>query len=451
MTTWAALAEAAALSAQRAGAAALHCAGRRGVHADLAEGPPSAQALLRTFGARPSDVRVTLYRDTHAWCPYCHKVWVQLEEKRIPYKVEKINMRCYGPKKRSFLAICPGGMLPVLEIDGSGHGVITESSAIMSTIEDYFPDHQPLLPPKQGRHEAERLFGLERQLFGAWLTWLRSDPKGGPSFEKAMDATDAVLGEADGPYFMATFSLVDCVFASTLERIAASVLYFKGLQVKGSGRWLGVDRWFCAMEGRDSYRASQSDFHTHVHDLPPQIGGCLSSGDAAQLTAAAAIDGGDGSWSLPLLPSEGEPPPAGAESDSECDRVEAATAVIAHHANLVASSAVAAGVGGDAGVDAAFRSVVRLLLEPSASEAVRTEMAALGSGGGGTAARALRYTRDRICVPRDMGIMAARQLRAHLNEVAEALDPASRDFPAIPIPSQNRMDVDPTRFGVQKM
>jgi hypothetical protein len=26
---------------------------------------------------------------------YCHKVWLQLEEKRVPYRVEKINMRWY--------------------------------------------------------------------------------------------------------------------------------------------------------------------------------------------------------------------------------------------------------------------------------------------------------------------------------------------------------------------
>lgn len=37
-----------------------------------------------------------LYRDHAAWCPYCQKVWLQLEEKRIPYVIEKINMRCYG-------------------------------------------------------------------------------------------------------------------------------------------------------------------------------------------------------------------------------------------------------------------------------------------------------------------------------------------------------------------
>ncbi len=36
-----------------------------------------------------------LCRDDAAWCPYCQKVWLQLEEKRIPYVIEKINMRCW--------------------------------------------------------------------------------------------------------------------------------------------------------------------------------------------------------------------------------------------------------------------------------------------------------------------------------------------------------------------
>ena len=32
------------------------------------------------------------------------KVWLQLEEKRIPYTMEKINMRCYGDKSPEYLA-----------------------------------------------------------------------------------------------------------------------------------------------------------------------------------------------------------------------------------------------------------------------------------------------------------------------------------------------------------
>lgn len=47
------------------------------------------------------------------------------------------------------------------------------------------------------------------------------------------------------------------------------------------------------------------------------------------------------------------------------------------------------------------------------------------------AAAALRYTRDRICVPRDMGLTAARQLRAHLNFIADAADPGAKCGPGM--------------------
>lgn len=40
----------------------------------LGKGPTHTDSLLRLFGNdKESDVRVTLYRDTAAWCPYCQK------------------------------------------------------------------------------------------------------------------------------------------------------------------------------------------------------------------------------------------------------------------------------------------------------------------------------------------------------------------------------------------
>jgi glutathione S-transferase len=68
---------------------------------------------------------------------------MMLEEKKIPYTVEKINMRCYGDKPDSFLQKVPRGLLPVVELDGK---IITESSEIMSTLEREFPE-APLMPP----------------------------------------------------------------------------------------------------------------------------------------------------------------------------------------------------------------------------------------------------------------------------------------------------------------
>ena len=84
---------------------------------DRVEGPTNAQATLRLFGHTEEEVLVTLYRDHHAWCPYCQKVWLWLEFKRIPYRIRKVTMRCYGSKEPWFLDVVPSGMLPALDLD----------------------------------------------------------------------------------------------------------------------------------------------------------------------------------------------------------------------------------------------------------------------------------------------------------------------------------------------
>ena len=45
----------------------------------------------------------------------------------------------------------------------------------------------------------------------------------------------------------------------------------------GGRRWPHVDRWFDSMETRETYLGLKSDFYTHVHDLPPQLGGAHTS------------------------------------------------------------------------------------------------------------------------------------------------------------------------------
>ena len=70
---------------------------------DLEKGPTNPHALIRRFGTT-EEPRVLFYRDHAAWCPYCQKIWMQLEEKRIPYKVERcveIN-QCVGCARQFF-------------------------------------------------------------------------------------------------------------------------------------------------------------------------------------------------------------------------------------------------------------------------------------------------------------------------------------------------------------
>ncbi len=132
---------------------------------DNVNGPTNSQAILRLFGHQESDVRVTLYRDNHAWCPYCQKVWLWLEEKQIPYRIKKVTMFCYGEKERWYKKIVPSGMLPALELDGR---IITESDDILLALEAAFG---PLTHPMKDA-KVVPLRQLERLLFRAWCTWL---------------------------------------------------------------------------------------------------------------------------------------------------------------------------------------------------------------------------------------------------------------------------------------
>ena len=45
-------------------------------------------------------------------------MWLVLEEKRVPYVVEKVNMNCYGSKPAWFWAMQPSGGIPVAKLDG---------------------------------------------------------------------------------------------------------------------------------------------------------------------------------------------------------------------------------------------------------------------------------------------------------------------------------------------
>ena len=66
-----------------------------------------------------------------------YQVWMTLEQKRIPYRVEKINMRCYGDKPMSFMSMQPSGNIPVAVINGVTYN---QSNDIMYALEEQFPD-----------------------------------------------------------------------------------------------------------------------------------------------------------------------------------------------------------------------------------------------------------------------------------------------------------------------
>eukprot|EP01038_Epipyxis_sp_PR26KG_P004638 gene4638-6519_t len=395
----------------------------------------NSKALIRLFDA-PDGFKpeITLYRDTAAWCPYCEKVWLQLEEKRIPYQIIKIPLRCYGSKPRSFFQINPSGGLPVAEIKGS---IMAESNDIMFKIESEFPDYKPLMPKRDSAEytRANSLFKVERQAFSVWFGWLTSGSAASQQMDNVLKIVDMELSKTNGPYFMGDeISLVDIMFTPFLERMAASLPYYKGFESRSSN-YPFLLKWYEAMDTRPAYQGIKSDYYTHCHDLPPQIGGCVSLPGSEKYSSL--IDGDD--WSVekdsnvlfePMIPF-----------DAMVAKREVVRNIIGNHdaivkfcTRAVSKTRIGETVSAplcDPGlqpndsyipyVDAAMRYTIHLLLlssinyendsktninynPPIIPNAIRSDIQSC-----------LLYLRDRVGVPRDMSIHAAKQLRSYLN------------------------------------
>ncbi len=380
---------------------------------DPVNGPTNAQSRLRLFGQTESDVRVTLYRDHHAWCPYCQKIWLWLEEKQIPYRIEKVTMFCYGEKESWYKRKVPSGMLPALELDGR---IITESDDILVALEKVFG------PLRLGMKDPVvlPLRQLERLLFRAWCAWLchrassdREEQRNRDQFIGVVVKVEETLGQTPGPYFLEEFGTVDVIFTPYVERMNASLYYYKGYSLRSENPRFGA--WFTAMESRSTYRGTQSDFHTHAHDLPPQMGGCWENGEPQMRLNQARVD--NGPWAG--LPDATYPEP-------ESSRAEALHRVLKHRTNIICVNPAE-----DRLFDEALRCALTHLMTgdpcpppPSSDEA-------------------LRYLRDRISVPRDMSIYAAKRLKQALEETAAL----AGDRQGPPIPFNHRRDQDPANFA----
>jgi glutathione S-transferase len=384
---------------------------------DPVNGPTNAQSQLRLFNRPESEVRVTLYRDNHAWCPYCQKIWLWLEEKQIPYRIEKVTMFCYGEKESWYKRKVPSGMLPALELDGR---IITESDDILVALEQIF---KPLSRSMQDPNVIP-LRRLERMLFRAWCSWLcypprphREEQYNREQFTAVVAKVEEALARTSGPYFLSEFGTVDVIFTPYVERMNASLFYYKGYSLREENPYLSA--WFDAMESRLTYRGTQSDFHTHAHDLPPQMGGCWENGEPQMLLNKARVD--NGPWfGLPDVTYE----------EPETSRSEALSRVIKHRANIIRVNPA-----DDHLFDEALRCSLTHLMTGTVC------IPPLGSD------EALRYLRDRINVPRDMSIYAAKRLRESLEFTAALIG----DRQGTPIPLPHRRDQDPANFAINKL
>ena len=388
---------------------------------DRIHGITNSYSELRLFNHKEIDAELIFYRDRHAWCPYCQKIWLWLEFKRIPYKIKKINMYCYGKKEEWYLRKVSSGKLPAIEFKGK---VISESDEIISFLELEFGS----LGSSIHSNKLEKTRIIERTIFRKWCEWLCRDnifsfesSLRKNSFKKALSSMEVILEESSTGYIDPSFerdnNLIpgtgDVIFIPYIERINASLCYYKGFNLRKE--FPLINKWLSQLENESIYLGTQGDFHTHSHDLPPQMGGCFKEINNQQIKFSELINTGKGLADLEINRS----------LDLTYFSKFALFRVLKHKNNILEANPCPKVI-----FDKALRCSLTYMMTGEINKVDNN--CAIG----------LRFLRNRISVPRDMPILSARLLRQSLERIASLCDSNEIDR----IPTKHRFDQNPIKF-----
>lgn len=292
-------------------------------------------------------------------------------------------------------------------------------------------------------------------------------------FLECIGRVDKELSSTNGPWFFDEYdypTMIDFIYVSHIERMLASCAYWQGLNLRDVQKWnlKGLNNWLDAFDKRESYLAFKSDYYTNVKDIPPQYGPGYDGGfEQDRNVFQKNILGQDGSWTLPIShddliqPLYRGPPlplcvleatdlkPNDDGSYESCDPVVMAKACREMAAWKLADNGINvsrfAARGGPAGaknprktfgaeladpyadpdddirpvVDAALRCVCDAMLDDDTAslDGIHKDclLAVVPTNQAKAVVSSMVYLRDRVGVPRDLPLAAARYLRAYLN------------------------------------
>jgi glutathione S-transferase len=125
--------------------------------------------------------------------------------------------------------------------------------------------------------------------------------KANKTFIDTLGEVDEALGRTERPWWFLGGddpSFVDIQYIAVVERIAPSVLYWKGLAIRSLNELPHFQTWLAAFEQLPHYLASRSDYYTHIMATPSQNGPGFVIPAAKPI--ANQISGFSGAWILPL-------------------------------------------------------------------------------------------------------------------------------------------------------
>ena len=228
-----------------------------------------------------TDVPLTFFRDSNTWCPFCHRVFFFMEQKRLRYTTERIHLGGdprEPPKSAEYLRdVAPRGNVPALRIRDS---VVLESLDILRTLDREFPDDATAAKTAEDVDLEEHLVQSSGAFDVDCDAWLFNTDE---AAEAALEAEargkltwlEGALGaRPSGPFFLgAHVTVADASFVGFLTRLATNYKYFKSLDVThpASG-FPNLARWLAAIDETPGGRATKQEefFEQRIYQAAPE-------------------------------------------------------------------------------------------------------------------------------------------------------------------------------------
>lgn len=149
-------------------------------------------------------------------CPFCQRVLLTLEEKKVPYKLHLIN---FSDKPQWFLEISPEGKVPVVKIDDKW---VADSDVIVGILEEKYPEPSLKTPPEFAT--------VGSNIFGTFIKFLKSKDANDGSEQNLLNelkALDEHL-KGHGPFIAGEkISAVDLGLGPKLYHLDITLGHFK--------------------------------------------------------------------------------------------------------------------------------------------------------------------------------------------------------------------------------
>ncbi|XDG05387.1 hypothetical protein ABKA04_005002 [Annulohypoxylon sp. FPYF3050] len=217
------------------------------------------------------------------FCPFVQRVWITLEEKRIPYQYIEINPYHKGPE---LLRANPRGLVPTLEV--APGKALYESTVLCEYLEEHYPEHKPNILPEVGKDDYARAKAriwvdfVTSRVIPAYHRLLQFQPSAHADGSTKLDDLRrefrsyllefAREADPEGPLFFGPdLSLVDIALIPWAVRLWVFEEFKGGLGIPEPGKggedeeaWGRWRKWVGAVEGRESVANTTSDYVRYV-------------------------------------------------------------------------------------------------------------------------------------------------------------------------------------------